>query len=157
MKDPRSGATAVMVVCLALIANFAGLQATVEGGDWSALLLVPILGRAAIVLVLVTTPYVRPQGIGVAHADHMPRGECVALLFAVALVTLFVLAAQGVVLLALLGAGLIAFRRMLIDRLGGTTGGTWWGPCRSAIFPRRRGTCPLWEPIPNSTSRPLSR
>jgi adenosylcobinamide-GDP ribazoletransferase len=129
MKDPRSGAIAVMVVTLTLIAKFAGLQAIVESGDWPSLLLVPILGRAAIVLILVTTPYVRPQGIGVAHADHMPRRACIALLLAVALLTLLTFGGHGVVLLALLGAGLLAFRRLLIQRLGGTTGDTLGAAC----------------------------
>ncbi|NJN48049.1 MAG: adenosylcobinamide-GDP ribazoletransferase, partial [Candidatus Competibacteraceae bacterium] len=70
MKDPRSGPIAIVVVVLVLLAKFAALQTVVQNGAWGALLWAPVLGRAFILLMLITTPYVRPEGVATAHAEY---------------------------------------------------------------------------------------
>lgn len=122
MKDSRSGPMAVMAMILVLLGKFAALAVIVEQGAWELLLLIPVLGRSAILLMLISTPYVRPQGIGIAHADHLPRVLCIFLLLLVAIATTIVLVWDGFALLALLGIGFIGLRRLLLDRLGGITG-----------------------------------
>jgi len=133
MRDPRSGPIAVMVMTLTLIAKFAALQALLtQGAVVAALWLSPVLGRSAIVLMLITTPYVRPQGVGVAHALYLPRRAGIILLLVVFAVTLAVLREGAVVLAVLLGLGFLGLRRLLRARLGGTTGDTLGATCELA-------------------------
>jgi adenosylcobinamide-GDP ribazoletransferase len=57
MKDPRSGAAGVTAVGLILILKFAALGALLAEYSWLALWIAPLLGRAAIVLMLLRLPY----------------------------------------------------------------------------------------------------
>jgi len=129
MKDPRSGPMAVVVTVLVLLAKFATLQVVVEYGAWKVLLWVPVLGRAAILLMLITTPYVRPYGIGMDHAGYLPRIPCIGILLVIAVVTVLELRWDGTALLSALGIGFILLRQELLKRLGGTTGDTLGASC----------------------------
>ena len=73
MKDPRSGPIAVVTLVLVLLLKFAALLAVIEQGQGAVLLIVPLLGRAALLGLFLTTPYVRAGGLGQALADHLPR------------------------------------------------------------------------------------
>jgi len=124
MKDPRSGSAAVVAVALVLILKFAALGALVQAGAWQALLLAPVLGRAAAVALLLTTPYVRPQGIAARHVEHLPRREAGSALLLAAVLAVVLGGGGGlgmVVAAALTGYGL---RSMMLDRIGGSTGDT---------------------------------
>ncbi|MBA1272602.1 adenosylcobinamide-GDP ribazoletransferase [Stutzerimonas azotifigens] len=121
MKDPRSGPAAVVVLVLTLLLKCAALFALIEQQQLVALLLVPILGRSALLALFLSTPYVRAGGLGQALTEYLPRGPAKAVLAAVAL---FALALGGgwpllvgVVLFMLL-------RQWMVARLGGTTGDT---------------------------------
>lgn len=123
MKDPRSGPMAVVTLVLVLLLKFAALLALLEAGQWLALLLAPLLARASVLGLFLSTPYVRAGGLGADMAEHLPRdaGWRVLLLSAAACLlagwsgVLAVLGAVGVHLL---------LRRQLLRRLGGTTGDT---------------------------------
>ncbi len=121
MKDPRAGPIAVMVVVLVLIAKFAALAALLEAEHRLPLLVAPAFGRAAILLVLLRLPYVRPQGLGSPLAEHLPRRAAWGVAAAVLVLAAFVDA-----LLALAAALLVLawLCRTLRTRLGGTTGDT---------------------------------
>lgn len=123
MKDPRSGPIAVVVLVIVLLLKFAALAALVEGGQWSALLLAPVLGRTALLALFLSTPYVRPGGLGQALADHLPRQQGWGVL-GVAAVGCLLFGWSG--LLALLAAAAVCglVRQRLMARLGGTTGDT---------------------------------
>lgn len=124
MKDPRSGPAGVSAIVLALLLKFAALAALVKAGAWPALLLAPLLGRSALVALLLTTPYVRPGGLGSALSAHLPR-TAAGLILAVALAaSLFLAGRQGG--FALAGAAIVwlALRQMMMHRLGGMTGDT---------------------------------
>lgn len=123
MQDPRSGPIAVVVVLLLLLLKFAALVVLLGDGAGAALLLAPLLGRSALPLLFLTTPYVRKGGLGQALSSHLPRQQLPWLLTAVAgLAVVFIPGAW----LALLTAGLVFVlcRRLMLKRLGGTTGDT---------------------------------
>ncbi|MBD1551951.1 adenosylcobinamide-GDP ribazoletransferase [Pseudomonas typographi] len=119
MKDPRSGPMAVVALILVLLLKLCALLALL--GHGAAWWLVPVLGRAALLGLFLTTPYVRKEGLGQAMAEHLPRRE-----------GWWVMA--GCLLLALswlpwhqVGAGIVAFvclRWLMLKRLGGCTGDT---------------------------------
>jgi len=129
MKDPRSGPIAITAVVLVLLNKFAALQMLLAGDARTLLLLTPVLGRAIIVLLLLTTPYVRPDGLGTPYAHYLPRLSCSVLLLLIAAATSILLPWQGSVLLAVLGIGFFGLRHWLLVRLGGVTGDTLGAAC----------------------------
>ncbi len=124
MKDPRSGPIAVVTLILVLLLKFTALLALVQAGQSMALLLAPLIGRAAMLGLFLCTPYVRAGGLGQALAQHLPRraGRMVLVLSGLACVLLA--GKQGA--LALLLAAVVFFwlRGLMVRRLGGTTGDT---------------------------------
>lgn len=123
MKDPRAGPAAITMLVLVLLLKFAALAALVKAGELLAVALIPMLGRAAIVGLFLTTPYVRRGGLGESPAHAVPRRTGM-------LVT-------GVVVLSFpwggsagfqsLACGVLAalgLRSLMVARIGGTTGDT---------------------------------
>jgi adenosylcobinamide-GDP ribazoletransferase len=129
MKDPRSGPIAIMVMVLVLLAKFAALEAIIAAQNWPVVLITPVLGRTAILFLLITTPYARATGIGVAHAQYLPQGPAVASLYVLIGIMVLLFAWQGLWVVLVLGGGLLGLRRLLLTRLGGTTGDTLGAAC----------------------------
>ncbi|WPO98949.1 adenosylcobinamide-GDP ribazoletransferase [Pseudomonas sp. HR96] len=124
MKDPRSGPIAVVTLVVVLLLKFCALAAVLQLHAWPALLLTPVLGRAVLLGLFLTTAYIRAGGLGQALADHLPRRQGWWVLGLVALGC--VLIAPGHGLASVLVAVLVVtwLRRLMIRRLGGTTGDT---------------------------------
>ena len=124
MKDPRSGPIAVVTLVLVLLLKFTALLALIEQGHGLALIIVPLLGRTALLGLFLTTPYVRAGGLGQALADHLPRKAGWLVLGASALGCLLIAGVHAVVALVISLAVFVWLRRVMIRRLGGTTGDT---------------------------------
>ena len=124
MKDPRSGPIAVVTLVVVLLLKFAALLALVEQQHSVILIIVPLLGRSALLGLFLTTPYVRPGGLGQALADHLPRlgGKQVVAISAMACVLMAGL--SGVWALVLAAVMFVWLRQVMVRRLGGTTGDT---------------------------------
>lgn len=124
MKDPRSGPIAVITLVLVLLLKFAALLALIEQRQTLALIIVPVLGRGALLGLFLTTPYVRAGGLGQALADHLPRHSGWQVLLACALAGVLVAGWVGVSALVIALAVFIGLRQMMLRRLGGCTGDT---------------------------------
>jgi len=124
MKDPYAGPAAVVAVMLVLLLKFAALVSLVQCGNGWALLWPPLLARTAMPLLFLTTPYVRPGGLGAALAQHAPRRTVTVILLVTLLGVLAVLEMRGVGLVLGCLAVFWLLRRMMMARLGGTTGDT---------------------------------
>ncbi|MEQ9724838.1 adenosylcobinamide-GDP ribazoletransferase [Pseudomonas sp. WHRI 8822A] len=121
MRDPRSGPIAVVVLVLLLLLKFAALLALLEQGNHLVLILAPVLGRSALLTLFLCTPYVRAGGLGEALSGHLPRSTGIGVSAVTALVCLLL----GGIWTLLAAAGVFFWaRRMMIQRLGGTTGDT---------------------------------
>jgi len=124
MKDPRSGPIAVVTLILVLLLKFTALLALIESQDWAALLLAPIVGRAAMLGLFLCTPYVRQGGLGQALADHLPRPAGKKVLLLAAAGCLLIAGWVGLYALVAATVGFYWLRHLMIKRLGGTTGDT---------------------------------
>lgn len=124
MKDPRSGPIAVVTLVLVLLLKFAALLALIEQGHGVVLLIVPLMGRAALLGLFLTTPYVRAGGLGQALADHLPRQAGWQVLAGSALVCGLIAGLSGVFAVVLAAAVFVWLRQVMLRRLGGTTGDT---------------------------------
>ena len=123
MKDPCSGPVAVAVLVLLLLLKFVALWTLLEQGNLLMLLAVPLLGRSAMLGLFLTTPYVRPGGLGQALAEHMPRSEARVVLGLIVLAGVLMGASGWTALGIAVVVGMLV-RRSLVRRLGGTTGDT---------------------------------
>ncbi|MBM3106775.1 adenosylcobinamide-GDP ribazoletransferase [Pseudomonas sp. V1] len=124
MKDPRSGPIAVVTLVLVLLLKFCAVLVLVERGQGVLLILAPLLGRASLLGLFLCTPYVRSGGIGQALADHLPRRSAAWALFASFALCLCIAGLQGLYVLVVAGVAFFWLRRVMIRRLGGTTGDT---------------------------------
>ncbi len=124
MKDSCSGPAAVSSIVLVLLLKFVTLKTVLlQQGPW-LLLLPPILGRGGIVLLFLTTPYVRSGGMAAVAVQELPRRTGWLSIIVLITLTLFWpgLAGWFPLLFWLVCVGLL--RWMMQIRLGGTTGDT---------------------------------
>lgn len=124
MKDPRSGPIAVVTLVLVLLLKFCALLVLVERGQGLLLMVAPLLGRTAMLGLFLTTPYVRAGGLGQALAEHLPRRSGWWVLLASGVLCLGLTGPQGLYVLAAAGVVFFCLRRLMMRRLGGTTGDT---------------------------------
>ena len=128
MKDPASGPMAVAAIVLVLLLKAAALVAVAEQGQWLALLVAVVLGRAALLGLFLFAPYIREHGLGSEMARCLPRDWAGAVLLATLALVLALGFAGGLwgVVFALLAAGgtLLALAAFYRRWLGGFTGDT---------------------------------
>lgn len=129
MQDSHSGAAGVVAVVLLLLFKFAALTVLLASNHWWLLLFVPALARAAIVALLLTTPYARPGGMAATVGPHMPQHEATWVI-AIGVGAIAVVAASvagtlpALLMLTLPALALWGWRVAVMRRLGGTTGDT---------------------------------
>jgi adenosylcobinamide-GDP ribazoletransferase len=124
MKDPRSGPMGVTAIVLVLLVKFSALVALCEVGELRAIVLAPVLGRTALPLLFLTTPYVRPGGLGSGLAAQLPRRALHWCLIMAAAGILLVGGMIGLVMLLAGTGGFLMARGAMRRRIGGTTGDT---------------------------------
>ncbi len=122
LHDPHVGAMAVISVVIVLLTKYATLHALLEQGNGWAVFWIPVLGRAAIVGLLLTTPYAHPHGIARHHLQYLPRGWCLGVVSVIALITAGIWLWWGLVMLIALVVLLGWLRQGWMNRLGGITG-----------------------------------
>ena len=122
MKDPTCGPMAVTAVVVVLLIKFAALEQLITLNYWPALLVVPLLGRSALVAALLTLPYVRKEGLGHQAAQHLSKNGAWGVLGLSMLFTLFMLGSYLLPLLAILLALFWLFSRSIRQRIRGLTG-----------------------------------
>jgi adenosylcobinamide-GDP ribazoletransferase len=124
MKDPRCGPVGAVVLMLVLLLKFGALDLAVGRGSLAPVIVAPVLGRSAVVLLLLSTPYVRPGGLGEALAREFPR--CLAWWVLGGVASAAPLLAGWPALAGLLAATMLfaGLRWLLLRRIGGTTGDT---------------------------------
>ena len=120
MKDPHVGSLAIVVLVLVLLLKVAALSELVKSDKAYFIILAPMLARSAVLYLFLTTPYVRPQGLGANMAKHCPH------VLGIIVLLLFVVPAVIINPLAVLAAGLAltGLRYLMMKRLSGMTGDT---------------------------------
>tara|TARA_R110002049_G_scaffold21045_3_gene77363 strand:- start:517 stop:1287 length:771 start_codon:yes stop_codon:yes gene_type:complete len=123
LKDPLCGSMGVTALILLIVVKAAALAAVIDNGQLIWLWTVPLLARLSLLLLFLTTPYVRPQGLGEVLAQHFSRFWAKCLLAGVAALLLllspldlwcaFVMTTVAVFLM---------IRAAAVRRLGGFTG-----------------------------------
>ena len=74
MKDPAAGPIAVIILVLILLLKWNAIQSLLLADTGlNFLLLAPFLGRVSILILMLSTPYVRENGLGSAMQKHLPQ------------------------------------------------------------------------------------
>ena len=122
MKDPYAGPAGVTAVIVILLLKFAALS-ELSWALWSQLLVIPVLARSQVLLLFLTTAYVRAGGMGAAASEHLPRKTAwLWLLLIAAAVIMFI--DTGWMLITGMLFTFVVLRAIMQQRLGGTTGDT---------------------------------
>lgn len=124
MKDPRSGPIAVTVLVVILLLKFSAIEAIIVGGQISALLIAPIIGRACMPLLLLTTPYVRSDGLGSAMVDNLPSAKSILIVLTLCMLFVLSFGYTGIVSILISVVCFIIIRKKLMNWISGTTGDT---------------------------------
>jgi adenosylcobinamide-GDP ribazoletransferase len=124
MKDPNCGPAGVVAIVLIILLKFVALYTLVINNEWITLLLAIILARTLLLLLFLTTPYVRFNGLGSSLAANQPRRWSISILAAVSFY-MFLLTDIRYLLLVLTAIITFLFlRNLMFQRIGGTTGDT---------------------------------
>jgi adenosylcobinamide-GDP ribazoletransferase len=120
LKDPLlSAAGAVAVFCILLI-KYSALYILIKQQHYLIIAMAPLLGRSLILLLFITTDYVRKQGLAAAVVDGLNGRAALIGLIPVALIAAW-FSIAGIIATLLV---FIALRKMMIKRLNGCTGDT---------------------------------
>jgi adenosylcobinamide-GDP ribazoletransferase len=122
MADPRTGAAASVALVLVLLLKYSALVMLCRAGEWWPLLLAPALARGAVPVLFLTTPYVRPGGLGAALAAHAPRTASWASLLGLVAFALWLQPLSMAMALTAAALLLYGMRALAMRRLGGITG-----------------------------------
>lgn len=120
LKDPLVGAAGAIALVIVLLLKFAALTVLIKHQLIGLIIFAPVLGRNFILLLFLTTEYVRASGLASTTVKTLPEKPAFGLvLVVIGLASLW--AWQGLAL-ALLSFWLL--RRLMLQRLGGCTGDT---------------------------------
>ena len=124
MKDSRVGSFGVIALACLLLINWTALRDVKLMLIMTALFVMPIIGRMAMVMAIACFPYARKEGMGKIFADMADKKT---LLLAIAVTLAFVVpwgqAAVAALVVGLCFAWLVG--RWLTSQLGGLTGDTY--------------------------------
>ncbi|NJC87398.1 MAG: adenosylcobinamide-GDP ribazoletransferase [Desulfuromonas sp.] len=123
MKDSSIGAFGAVGLILLLLVKYQALLALPAAVKLPALLLMPVAGRWAPVLLTVTVPYLRgPEGTGAAFAAHAGARELLLATLTLLAVAAGLLHWEGVLICGGLALVAAAFGWWIRRQLGGVTG-----------------------------------
>jgi adenosylcobinamide-GDP ribazoletransferase len=117
LNDQITGDAGTTAIAGVLILKFAALTVLVEHSFLWSIALAPVLGRALMLLMFVTTPCVRADGLASAVTTYLQR-DLVRLILAVCLLLAVIVSLNGMLLML---AGFLFVRRLEIKRLQGCT------------------------------------
>ncbi|MGH9817492.1 MAG: adenosylcobinamide-GDP ribazoletransferase, partial [Candidatus Acidiferrales bacterium] len=121
MKDPACGPAGAVALIVVLLIKLSALEAL--AAQQLPLVLAPMLGRGALLALFLTTPYVRPGGLGEVHARALPRRPAVIVVLVVVAAPMTI-GSDGLWMLASVFTTFMLMRAAMLRRLGGATGDT---------------------------------
>ena len=119
MKDPAAGPIAVLVLIVLLLLKWTLISNVLEKQFFSALLLTPLLGRLALLILMANSHYIRKNGLGTAITACLPKTAIRNIVLLCLLTTSFFL---GLLPVLSLFPVILIIRWLANKRLGGVTG-----------------------------------
>ena len=123
LKDTHAGVAAIVALILLLLLKFVCLV-DLAPNMFYALLFAPVLARIAAVVLLLTTDYVRENGIAAVTLTSFSALRIGVVIGLLILLLCMILKWHAVFILATLVIAFVIYRIVLVRWLGGTTGDT---------------------------------
>lgn len=124
MKDSAIGTAGVVALIMVLVSKWAGLQALLSHGGLNELLCVPVLARALLLVLFLTTPCARKDGLAVELVAALPRRLAWGGVGLACIGGIFILGPAAVLACGFAVGLLYLLRHIMMNRLGGVTGDT---------------------------------
>jgi adenosylcobinamide-GDP ribazoletransferase len=123
LKDPLCGSMGVIALTTVILLKTLALAAVIQAQQLHWLWAVPLTARLSLLLLFLTTKYVRPHGLGEVLAQHFSRAWALRVLVSIAIVMLVILPLDVWCAFAMLLAAIfLMVRWAAMSRLGGFTG-----------------------------------
>jgi len=133
MKDSRSGVMGVLAVCFILLLKFAALTSLDSREMLSAFLLMPLVGRTAILFTMARLPYAREEGgLGLLFYSNATRKTALIALILVSIFISFFFTALFLQIFVFVSLWVLLFGHWCSCKLGGATGDTLGAVCEIA-------------------------
>lgn len=123
MKDPSCGPIGVLSLLMCCGLKWAAVYVLLQQQYCMALILFPLLSRIAPLILFLTTPYVRKNGLGSDMNAHLPRYPSILIIILASLGCAY-WGIEGLFTWIFFFAGLVYLRAKFIQRIGGITGDT---------------------------------
>ena len=120
MKDPLVGSAGVITIMCLLLLKVTALSSLIQDGQGVLIILTPLIGRSIILLLFLSTPYIRQQGMATNMVNHLPR-KVAWWIAGLCLLCGLLFSFWGIVFVLL---GFLLLRRLMLKLLGGCTGDT---------------------------------
>jgi adenosylcobinamide-GDP ribazoletransferase len=119
MKDPTAGPIAVVVLVLLLLLKWSLINYILEHQALAVLVMTPVMGRLAILMLMLSTNYIRTAGLGEKLVANLPVSATqVIALFGILLGIYYL----GIIPISLMLIILLLIAYQANKRLGGVTG-----------------------------------
>ncbi|ORU91155.1 MAG: hypothetical protein A6F72_01215 [Cycloclasticus sp. symbiont of Poecilosclerida sp. N] len=119
MKDPNAGPMGVTALVLLLLLKYAALTVLLNNNALSILLIAPIIGRASVLFLMISTNYIRANGLAETMIKNLPRNKATAIVLIVIILYIFIANIWPALLLTLFACFL---RHLFISLFNGITG-----------------------------------
>lgn len=119
MKDPAAGPVAVVVLFLLLLLKWSILIEILDEQTIEVLILTPMLGRLAILIMMLSTNYIRTTGLGTKLVANLPKSSAKIIILISVLTGFYYLELLPMLFMLFM---LLIVRYQANKRLGGVTG-----------------------------------
>ncbi len=123
MKDPNCGPMGVVSIVLLILVKFS-VVASIPPENYLLLIFVPVLARAVILLLFLSTPYAREEGIASEYFVLFLKKANIIVLIIVALLSLAIFQIQAMIVVSIVILLFAYLRWQMTKRIGGFTGDT---------------------------------
>lgn len=124
MKDPHIGAMGVISIVGAMLLKFVFVFEILTEGKMLPIIIVPILGRLSILFLLLTTPYIRKNGLGSALSEYLPKQLTIIVLI-LSLMSVLILPIKLAIIILIFFLLLCGYLNFWFkERISGITGDT---------------------------------
>ena len=129
MKDSRIGPMGVVAILAVVLTKFAALASLETSPRWAVVLLMPLTGRAAMVLHMALLPYVRGQGLGTIFFGRSQALAAAGAVFVWAAATGGLFGLPGLAVCGIGVAVTLLLAGYVYHKIGGVTGDTLGAVC----------------------------
>ena len=119
MKDPAAGPIAVIVLLLVLLLKWSIINTILEKQAFEVLLLTPMAGRLTILILMLTTRYIRSGGMGEKIVANLSENSVKVITLSGLLISIYYLGVLPIVFMLIM---IFIISQQANKRLGGVTG-----------------------------------